>query len=128
MPRHPEKIITNSLVVNNSTTLDDIRLTRTSISQGTSTTTGVTINSPAGFIYTFTTGTIATSGSASFNVSNSLVAADSIITTSIANYTGSAIPTSTVTSITQGSFDIKINNLDATNTLDGSLKLAYTLF
>lgn len=128
MPRNPEKIITNSLVVKNNTVLDDISLTKSTITQGTSTTTGVSINSPAGFIYTFTTGTIATSGSAAFTVTNSVVSAESIVFTSIANYTGSATPQARITSVTQGSFGIKITNLDATNAIAGSLKLAYTIF
>ena len=128
MPRRLEKLSANSLTISGPSTLTDITLSKTTVSQGTSLTTGVSLDSPAGFIFTFTTGSISTSGSNSFTVTNSFVNTSSIVHTSILNYTGSGIPVVNCTSITTGSFSVKINNLDATNTVAGSVKLGFTIF
>jgi len=114
-----------SLKVANTATLNNVRLTRSSASQGTSLTSGVTLNSPAGFIYTFTTGTLATAGTASFTVTNSSVLADSIVFGNIQNYNGTGLPVSRVTNVTEGSFSVKLTNADLTNGVSGSLKFGF---
>ncbi len=116
-----------SVNVVNTATLNNVRLTRSSVSQGTSLTSGVTINSPAGFIFTLTTGTLATGASASFTVTNSAVRADSIVLGDIIQYGGAGIPTARIDSVTQGSFAMNVRNLDLTNSVAGSIKLAYTV-
>lgn len=115
------------LRVNNTTTLNNVRLNRSNASQGTSLTSGVTINSPAGFIFTHTTGTLATGGISSFTVTNTAVRADSIVLSDIVNHAGNGIPVAQVNSVTEGSFGIALRNIDATNTLTGSVKLAFSV-
>lgn len=128
MPRPLAKLSVGVLTITGSSTLNDISLTKSTITQGSSVTTGVSLDSPAGFIYTFTTGTIATSGSNSFTVTNSFVNTNSIVTPSIINYTGVGIPVIRTTSVTSGSFGVKIDNLDATNAVAGSIKVGFTIF
>lgn len=116
-----------SIRVQNTATFNNVRLTRASVTQGTSITSGVTNDSPAGFIFTFTTGSIATSGTSSFTVTSSAVQADSIVFANLVNYLGAGIPVTRVNTITQGSFGITLRNLDATNAISGSMKLAYSV-
>lgn len=116
-----------SLIVNNTTTLNNVRLNRSSASQGTSITSGVTINTPAGFIFTHTTGTLATGGNVTFTVTNTSVRTDSIILSNIVNHGGNGIPRARVSAVTEGSFGIVLRNLDLTNAMTGSVKLAYTV-
>jgi len=113
--------------VNNTATLNNVRLNRSSVSQGTSLTSGVTINSPAGFIFTHTTGTLATGGSASFTVTNTTVRVDSIILSNIVNHAGTGIPVARINNVTEGSFDVGLRNIDLTNGLTGSVKVAFSV-
>lgn len=127
MPPPPQRVNASSLTSRNVATFNQVRLTRSEASQGTSVTSGVTLNSPSGFVYTFTTGTLATSGSASFTVSNSFVRADSIVLGDIVHYPGNGNPSARVNNVTQGSFAFALRNLDETNAVAGSIKLAYTV-
>lgn len=113
--------------VNNIATLNNVRLTRSSVSQGTSLTSGVTIYSPAGFIFTLTTGTLATGGSSSFTVSNNAVRADSIILSNIVHHGGNGIPVARINNVTEGSFGVSLRNIDLTNAMTGSVKLAFSV-
>lgn len=116
-----------NLEVRNTATLNNIRLTRTSVSQGTAITSGVTIDSPAGFIFTLTTGTLATGGSASFAVSNTAVSADSLILANIVNHGGNGIPLIRVNNVTEGSFNLSVRNIDLVNPMTGSLRVGFSV-
>ena len=128
MPRPLEKLSVGILNISGTTTLNDLSLTKTTVTQGTSITSGVSSSSPAGFVYTFTTGTIATSGSATFTVSNDLVNSNSLVTSSLVHYPGTGIPIVNTNNITSGSFDVTITNADSVNDVSGSLKIGYTIF
>jgi hypothetical protein len=113
--------------VGNTATLNNVRLNRSSVSQGSSMTSGVTINTPAGFIFTHTTGTLATGGSVVFAVTNTAVRSDSIVLSDIVNHGGAGIPIVRVSAVTEGSFNVSVRNIDLTNALTGSVRLAYTI-
>lgn len=116
-----------SIEVANITNINNFRMNRSTVSQGTSITTGVTINAPAGFIFTFTSGSIATAGNTTFNVANSAVRSDSVVLGNIVDGGITGMPIMNINSITQGSFDVVLKNADLTNPIDGSLKLSYSI-
>lgn len=117
-----------SLDVRELTTLNKLRLTRDTINQTTSITSGVTINSPAGFIITTTSGTLSTNANAAFTVTNSLVSSDSIVFTNIISYNGVGAPVCRVNNVTEGSFEISLRNVSDINQMtSGSVKIAYSL-
>ncbi len=118
----------SSLVSSRNATLNTVFLTKATAAQASSVTTGVTLNSPSGFISTFSAGSIATSGSVSFTVSNSYAHPTSLILTSVNGYSGSGIPLPDVTSVTEGSFVVNVKNLDATNAISTAVKVGYTIF
>jgi len=98
-----------------------------SITQGTSITTGVTLNKPAGIITTVST-TLATRGNTSFTVTNNYVSSDTLVLASILNYSGSnGQPTVRANTVTDGSFNITLSNADDISALNGAVKIGYTL-
>lgn len=119
--------IVGGIRVSNTATLNNVRLNRSTVSQGSSMTTGVTINTPAGFIFTHTTGTLSTGGSVSFAVTNTAVRADSIVLSNIVNHGGNGIPLARVSGVTEGSFNVSLRNIDLTNAMSGSVRLAFSV-
>jgi hypothetical protein len=115
-----------SIHVVNTSTLNKIRLTRSSAAQATSITTGVTLNSAAGLITTFTGGNVSTSGNVYFPVSNTDVKADSIILTNVVSYT-SGIPHVVVDSVAEGSFTIYLYNLSNDSSISHPVTIGYTV-
>lgn len=108
--------------------INDLRLAKSTVTQGTSLTTGVALNGNAGSITTVSTA-LATRGSAKFTVSNPRVKADSIVVANVIGYTGTqGIPLAQITNVTDGNFQVNIRNLDDTDTLNGSLKIGFGLF
>lgn len=100
------------------------------VTQGTSITTGVTINAVKGIITTLA----ATAGAAgatpnTFTVSNTSVAAGSFVTASIQDYAGTIAtngnPFVIVDNVLAGSFDIIISNAHGANALNGVLKINF---
>lgn len=118
-----------SLRVKGTTTLNTVRLTTSSVAQGTNLSTAVTLNSPAGFITTYSQGTLlATNGSAAFSVANSFVRADSIIHANIIGYGGSGQPFSRINNVTTGSFSVVLRNVDDINAVSGdTIKIAFSV-
>jgi hypothetical protein len=117
-----------TLSVRDITTLNELRLTRDTVEQTTSITSGVTIQSPAGFIITTTSGTLSTNANAAFTVTNSLVSSDSIVFTNIISYNGVGAPVCRVNNVTDGSFQISLRNVSDINQMtSGSLKIAYSI-
>jgi hypothetical protein len=107
-------------------TLGDVSIAKSTVTQTTSITSGVTLNSPAGVIDTVSS-TLATNGSTSFTVTNSFVDANSVVLSNIVNYSGNAgAPFSRVQGVTSGSFSISIRNVHAEQALNGVIKLAFT--
>jgi hypothetical protein len=98
------------------------------VTQITSTTTGVTINSSTGVITTFTE-TLAGAANLTFTVTNSAVEAGSAVVVNVQNYTGAyttnGTPLVAVNNVAAGSFDIKVLNVHASNALAGVLQIAF---
>lgn len=106
---------------------NQVTITKSSQTQGTSITTAVTHNAPAGTIKTVSTN-LATGGTARFTVNNSFVQPSSLVLANITNYSVSATqgsPSVFVSNVTQGSFSIVLKNLDWTYPLGGNVSIGY---
>jgi hypothetical protein len=114
-----------SLIVNGKSTLNEISINKTSITQGTSITTGVTIASPCGYVQTVIT-TLATQGQASFTVSNAYVDPSSIVLGNIINYGGtSGSPVAIIDDIRDEAFSINITNVADSGPLNGTIRIGF---
>jgi len=107
--------------------------TRT-VTQATSPTTGVTLNSPVGVITTVADlSSITTLTSATFTVTNSFCQATSVVTATLVNYAGTlvtnGIPLITVSNVSAGAFDIVILNIGV-NALSGAgaAQISFSIF
>jgi hypothetical protein len=120
-----------ALTVKGPSNLNSIRLTsKSSITQGTSLTTAVTLDSPCGFITTvnYTAGPILiTGGSAAFTVNNVHVRSDSIVHSNIVDFNGAGIINMRVGAIADGSFSINLRNADWNNPATGTIKIAFSV-
>jgi len=98
------------------------------VTQGTSITTGVTINGSAGVITTVTATTAAVDTS-TFAVTNSVVLPSSVVLATITDYSvdyfTNGNPVIDIDTIAAGSFNINIRNLHATNPLNGVLQISF---
>lgn len=94
------------------------------VSQTTSITTPVTINSPSGVITTVSADTASGSAS-SFTVNNTSISSTSVVLATLCNYSGTTLnPGISVSSIDDDSFTVNITNYDA-SPLDGVCKIAF---
>jgi len=95
------------------------------VTQITSITSGVTLDSQCGSIRTVSTGTGAQSVQ-SFTVTNSNITVDSIVLANIIGYTGSTgLPHVYIDDITSGSFKTIIQNCSTSASLNGALSIGY---
>lgn len=92
------------------------------VTQATSISTAVTLNTPSGVITTVSS-TVGAGGEASFTVNNNIVTTSSVILVS-AQYTGAGNAIVTVDSIAAGSFVVTIGNA-GTVALAGVVKVHY---
>ena len=116
-----------SINVNSLTTLNKVSVAKATVSQATAITSGVTLNSPAGFI-TAVTSTLATLGNAKFTVTNNCVNSSSIVLANIVNYSGnSGIPVISVNNINNGTFVVSLNNAASTGALNGIVKVGFCI-
>lgn len=128
MPRPTQKLNVSSLSVSHKLNVAEVDFsTKSTITQGTSLTAGVTIDTSAGIVFTHTSGSLATLGSLSFTVSNSLVQSDSIVLSSIVSSPTGGIPVISTHSITTGSFAVNLKNADAVLPISGRVKIAYVI-
>jgi hypothetical protein len=101
---------------------------KATVTQTTSITTAVTINSSVGIITTVSASTAAASA-ATFTVNNSQVAASSVVLVTLVAYSGTlgtnGFPVINVNSIGSGSFNIQIANVHASNSLSGTLQIGF---
>lgn len=99
------------------------------VTQATSITTGVTINTPAGVITTVSA-TTAAGATSTFTVTNAACLATSVVLASWA-YGGTlgtnGVPVVSINSVSAGSFTVNISNVDATNALSGTLKVYFLI-
>jgi hypothetical protein len=95
-----------------------------SVTQLTSTTTGVTLNSLSGQITTIA-GTLAAAGEETFTVTNSCVNADSVVSVCMGSTSSAGLPTVLCTAVADGSFDITVANLHASDALNALLVINF---
>lgn len=105
---------------------DSVIVTKGTVTQATSPTTGVTVNTNAGVISTFAS-TLAAGGTEVFSVANSKVDANSVILVNVVDYTGSAgVPIVQIDGgAGAGTFNIVVRNIHGTAALDGSLAISF---
>jgi hypothetical protein len=106
-------------------TASRVIMSKDSVTQITSITTGVTLNKNSGFVSTVSS-TLAADVSATFTVTNSFVKAGSIVQCNIVNYTGTTgLPSVRVNAIADGTFDIILSNNHSSAVLNGVVKVAF---
>lgn len=123
-----EKFVVN-LLKNPTCCAKYVTLTKGVVTQGTSLTTAVTLNQPAGEITTFSlaTAALAADSSATFTVNNSYVKADSIILANINDWTGTlGFPVMLVDDVVAGSFKVTVRNV-GTVTADGTINIGFAV-
>ena len=108
--------------------IDTKRITFTNkgaVTQATSLTSGVTLNSPVGSITTIST-SLATSGNLAFVCTNACVKVGDYVFANIIDYAGSnGTPSVIVDNITRGSFAINVRNSHPTAPLNGAIKIGF---
>ena len=101
---------------------------KSSVTQGTAITTGVTLNSQCGAIRTVSAGT-GPQTAQSFTVTNSQINVDSIVLANIIGYTGSTgLPHVYIDDIAAGSFKAIVQNCSTSASLNGALNIGYVSF
>jgi hypothetical protein len=107
-----------------------VTLTKSTVTQGTSITTGVTINSPSGVITTVALTTAANAAEAPFTVSNTYVKSDSIVLANIVDYDPTTstndLPLVYIDDIANGSFKVIVGN-GGSGVLDAAVKIAFVV-
>lgn len=105
-----------------------ISFPKATITQLTSLTTGVTVNSTAGVITTVPA-TLASNATASFVVTNNRVAATSVVVAGVQAYSGTfgtnGIPTAAVSAVAAGSFTVTLANSHGTAALNGAVGISF---
>lgn len=108
----------------------NVNLGDAAVTQITSTTTGVTMNSASGVITTFTEAGAAVTDAA-FVLTDSAIVAGSAIQATVNNYSGTiitnGIPTVWVSGIAAGSCTVHVTNVHAVNALNGVVKIGITV-
>ncbi len=121
----PSGIYCDGLMTSKSLNLGDGAVT-----QGTSVSTGVTLNASSGVITTFTQSAVA-GATSTFTVTNSFCLSTSVVLVSVGNYAGTygtnGFPLVTVSAVANGSFNITVVNAAPTNALAGVLKINFAI-
>lgn len=116
--------ITDSIFTCGSVQSKNISITKSTVTQLTGSTTGVTVQGNAGII-TSVSLALATSGSSSFPVTNGSVLSTSLVMPSIVNYTGTGTPHVRVSGVTSGSFTMTLSNSHPTAPLNAVAQLGF---
>jgi hypothetical protein len=98
------------------------------VTQATNITTGVTLSKTTGQITTVTAPSIAAAAEATFTVTNTLVAATSIVLVAVADQFDDGLVVATVSAIGSGTFDITLTNLSAAAVSAGSAVINFAVF
>lgn len=99
---------------------------RTTVTQVTSITTGVTINAQAGSVTTVSAATAA-GAEDRFTVTNSAVGANDVVMAVLASTTSAGGPLVAVDRVAAGSFQVVITNLDAAAALNNTLTINFVV-
>lgn len=118
--------LTATTLTATTSNVDSVIVTKGTVTQATNPTTGVTVNTNAGVINTFTS-TLAAGGTQVFSVTNSKVNTESVLIVNIVDYTGTAgVPVVEIDGgAGAGTFNIVVRNIHATLALDGSLAISF---
>jgi hypothetical protein len=107
-----------------------LKLSKSSVTQSGTITTGVTLNASAGKITTVALTTAANAVEAAFTVTNSYVAADSVIIATVTGYSGSTttndLPQVYIDDVVAGSFNVIVGN-GGSGTLDGTVTISFVI-
>jgi len=96
------------------------------VTQATSISTGVTINKQSGVITTVALTTAADTDCGSFTVTNNKCYSDSVIDVGVLN-SGTGAPIVTITSVSNGSFVVKLRNVHSATALNSALSLHFNI-
>lgn len=96
------------------------------VTQATSITTGVTLSTMSGQITTVST-TLAAGSDATFQVTNTKVAATDVVVAHLASTSSAGTPVVVVSAVAAGSFDLTITNLHAANALNNTLTINFAV-
>lgn len=99
---------------------------KSTVTQATSISTGVTINAQSGVITTVSLSTAADTDCGSFTVTNNKCYSNSVVLLTVVN-SGTGAPIATVTSVSNGSFIVKLRNVHSATALNSVLKLNYQI-
>ncbi len=96
------------------------------VTQGTSTTTAVVINSPQGVITSYVTTTLAALTPLTFAMTNSYLRTTSVVTISV-EYVGAGNPTARLSTLANGTVDVIVTNLHASAALNAVFKIHFRI-
>lgn len=96
------------------------------VTQLTSITTGVTLNTVSGAITTVSS-TLAAGAEATFQVTNSQLASTDVVVVNIGATSSAGTPMAFVSAVADGSFDITISNLHASAALNNTLTINFAV-
>ncbi len=97
------------------------------VTQATSITTGVTLNTKSGQITTVTAPSIAAGAEATFTVTNSTVGATDTVIANVATQFTDGLVAAEVTAVAAGSFNITLTNLSATAVSAGAAVINFNV-
>ena len=119
-----------SVLANPTCCVKTLKLSKSAVTQTGSITSGVTVNAAAGTITTVGLSTAANVAEAPFTVTNSYVAADSVIIATVTGYSGSTIlndlPQVYIDDVVAGSFKVIVGN-GGSGTLDGTVTISFVI-
>lgn len=101
----------------------NLDLLTSQVTQLTSITTPVSVLTQGGNITTVSA-TLAADATASFNVTNPAVSANTVVLANMSRYTGTGLPLVSVTNTTTGSFTLTVTNIHATVALNAPIKIS----
>ena len=112
----------------NSITITDgaLSLSKGTVTQLTAITTGVTLNYPAGVITTVSS-TLAAGSNGKFTLTNSYIAADSVVLLTVDDSATAGLGKLNVETVAAGSCVINITNIHTANAFNNLLKVHYTI-
>lgn len=96
------------------------------VTQATSITTGVTLNTHSGQITTVSS-TLAAAAEATFTVTNSTVSATDVVIAHLGSTSSAGTPLVVVSAVAAGSFDVTIANLHASAALDNTMVINFVV-
>lgn len=122
-----EKFVVN-LLKNPTCCAKYVALSKGTVTQLTSITTGVALEYPAGEIATVSLTTAASTTAGTFTVTDSYVKADSLVLANIVDYTGTTgFPAILIDDVVAGSFKITVRNLDTAAALNGVVTIGFAI-